>query len=123
VRGPSSAWREANSGKRMADSPVSVIVPTYDRAYCLERTPDSVLTQTHCNPGVIVVDDVSTDATEELVSTISHRERRVHFGPPRITVCVCFTSAGAGVVLEANTTLPLRQPKYVPMISSGIPRC
>jgi len=55
----------------MGDPLVSVVVPTYNRAYCLERTLSSALSQSHRNLEIIVViDDGSTDATEKLVSTI-----------------------------------------------------
>jgi len=55
----------------MGDPLVSVVVPTYNRAYCLKRTLSSALSQSHRNLEIIVViDDGSTDATEKLVSTI-----------------------------------------------------
>lgn len=46
---------------------ISVIIPAYNRAYCLEETIDSVLTQTYRDYELIVVDDGSTDNTESLI--------------------------------------------------------
>lgn len=50
---------------------VSVIIPTYNRAHLIEKSVRSVLAQTYHNLEVIVVDDCSTDNTEEVVKSIS----------------------------------------------------
>jgi glycosyltransferase involved in cell wall biosynthesis len=46
---------------------VSVIIPTYNRGYIVSRAIKSALDQTYKNTEVIVVDDCSTDNTEEIV--------------------------------------------------------
>jgi glycosyltransferase involved in cell wall biosynthesis len=46
---------------------VSVIIPTYNRASVLPRALDSVNKQTHKAEQIIVIDDGSTDETQELV--------------------------------------------------------
>ena len=43
---------------------VSVIIPTYNRAYCIEKAIRSVLNQTYQDIEVIVIDDHSSDDTE-----------------------------------------------------------
>ncbi len=50
---------------------VSVILPTYNRARTLKRAVDSVLHQGYSNFELIIVDDASTDGTQELVATFT----------------------------------------------------
>lgn len=55
----------------MQKSLVSVIIPTYNRANTLSRAIESVLNQTYRLLECIIVDDGSTDCTEETVRKIS----------------------------------------------------
>ena len=48
-------------------STVSVVIPTYNRAYIVGRSIQSVLSQSYLDFELIVVDDGSTDNTEEIV--------------------------------------------------------
>lgn len=48
---------------------ISIIMPTYNRGYCIERAINSVIKQTHRDWELIIVDDGSTDNTEEVVNT------------------------------------------------------
>ena len=56
---------------------VNVIIPTYNRAQLLPRAINSVIAQTFQDIKIIVVDDASTDRTEEVVS--SFQDPRIHY--------------------------------------------
>jgi hypothetical protein len=54
-------------------APVSVLVPTYNRANFLPETIDSILSQSYSPGEVIVVDDGSTDNTREIMASLYPR--------------------------------------------------
>lgn len=47
---------------------VSIIIPTYNRAHLISETLDSIIAQTYKNWECIIVDDGSTDNTENLIN-------------------------------------------------------
>lgn len=61
--------------KQPAAPQISVIIPTFNRAWALARAIDSVLAQTCAPKEVIVVDDGSTDRTPELLAAYGDRIR------------------------------------------------
>lgn len=58
---------------------VSVIVPTFNRGYCIERTVDSALAQTHQNLEILVIDDGSTDDTQARIEKRYGTDTRVRY--------------------------------------------
>ncbi len=56
---------------------VSVIIPTYNRAWILKEAIDSVLSQDYENFELIVVDDGSEDKTKELLDGYKNRLRMI----------------------------------------------
>jgi GT2 family glycosyltransferase len=58
---------------------VSVVIPTYNRAYCLARTVDSALGQSYGNLEVLLVDDGSTDGTKGFVAERYGSDPRVRY--------------------------------------------
>lgn len=59
----------------------SIIIPTYNRAYVLWKTVQSVLAQTESRWEIIVVDDGSTDCTLRLLEEFSDSRIRVFTTP------------------------------------------
>lgn len=57
--------------------PVSVIIPTFNRAAAIARTVQSVLDQSYRNLELIVVDDGSTDSTEDVLLQFGNRIRLI----------------------------------------------
>lgn len=81
----SSAEREASVGE---EAPlVSVVIPSFNRARLIPDAIDSVLDQTYENWELIVVDDGSTDETEEVVRS---------YADPRIRYTVNTGPSGPG---------------------------
>lgn len=58
---------------------VSIIIPTYNRAHLIGETLDSVLAQTYTNWECIVVDDGSTDNTDEVLTTYCDKDARFKY--------------------------------------------
>lgn len=82
---------------------VSVILPTYNRAYVLKRAIDSVLAQTYENLELIVIDDGSTDGTQDLLNAYSD---------PRLKVMMSGKSGG-GAAAARNRGLEAAQGEYI----------
>ncbi|MFD1294266.1 glycosyltransferase [Lutibacter holmesii] len=64
----------------MRENPlVSIIIPTYNRAHLIGETLDSVLAQTYTNWECIVVDDGSSDNTNELLQEYCKKDTRFQY--------------------------------------------
>ncbi len=68
----------ANSYSMNENPLISVIIPTYNRAQIIENTLKSIIAQTYENWECIVVDDGSTDNTEEIVQHFLEKDSRFH---------------------------------------------
>lgn len=58
---------------------VSIIIPTYNRAHLIGETLDSIIAQTYVNWECIVVDDGSTDNTNEVLDKYCKKDARFQY--------------------------------------------
>lgn len=64
----------------MSDSPFfSITIPTYNRAYILHETLDSIRKQNFENWEVIIVDDGSSDNTAEVATSLGKDDARIRY--------------------------------------------
>lgn len=60
----------------MTNPLISIIIPTYNRAHLIGETLDSILAQTYENWECIIVDDGSSDNTDEVVKAYANKDKR-----------------------------------------------
>jgi glycosyltransferase involved in cell wall biosynthesis len=92
-------------GKALNKDLVSVIIPTYNRAMRCKAAVESVLSQTHGNVEVVVVDDGSRDNTREVISGMDNRVKYIG-------------QANAGVSAARNTGLKAATGDYIAFLDS-----
>ena len=58
---------------------VSIIIPTYNRKHLLQRAIDSCLSQTYKNIEIIIIDDHSTDGTNDSIKEYMQKDKRIRY--------------------------------------------
>ena len=57
----------------------SIVIPTYNRAEKLVKAVNSILEQEFFRYEIIVVDDGSTDSTQDMVADLINRDNRIKY--------------------------------------------
>ncbi|MFA7289676.1 MAG: glycosyltransferase family A protein, partial [Melioribacteraceae bacterium] len=81
---------------------VSIIMPVYNRDFCIEKAINSVISQTHQKWSLIIIDDGSHDNTEKIISK--------YLADSRIKL---FKQKRKGVSKSRNQGLSLANHKYI----------
>lgn len=87
---------------------VSVIIPSFNRAYCIARAINSVLKQSYRNIEVIVVDDGSTDNTRELIQELYAGDQRL----------IYLAQANTGVAGARNAGFAIARGDFIALLDS-----
>lgn len=99
---------EQGKGKYNMNEPlVSIIMPSYNTGSFIEETINSVISQTYKNWELIIVDDCSTDNTDEVVSTFQD-ERIKYFK----------NEENSGAAISRNKAISESKGKYIAFLDS-----
>jgi glycosyltransferase involved in cell wall biosynthesis len=63
----------------MVKNLISIIIPTYNRGHLINKTLDSIIAQTYTIWECIIVDDGSTDNTDEVVDEYLKKDKRFQY--------------------------------------------
>jgi glycosyltransferase involved in cell wall biosynthesis len=88
---------------------VSVVMPAWNAAATIARSIDSVLSQSHAQVELLVVDDASTDATARIVSGHAASDARVR---------LLRQAANGGVAAARNAGIAAARGEYVAFLDS-----
>jgi len=89
---------------REGNPKVSVVMPTFNRADLLKETAQMILDQTLRDLELIIVDDQSTDHTEEVAESLVQCDKRVLYYKPE---------RKGGVTLVLNKGIELSRGEYI----------
>lgn len=88
---------------------VSILIPAYNAAPWIRESLASALAQTHARTEIIVVDDGSTDATAEIISSIAQNESgRIQF----------IRQSNAGASAARNHALRMARGEYLQFLDA-----
>lgn len=85
---------------------VSFVIPTHNRAELLRRCLDSIISQTYKNLEIIVVNDNSTDNTDEVLKSLKRKDNRI----------VTLKNKGTGGNAARNTGIFAAKGEYIALM-------
>ena len=87
---------------------VSIVLPTYNRAYILNRAIQSVLKQTFADWELIIIDDGSTDKTFDICRNYTFEYSNIKY----------FKQSNKGLPLSLNEGISAASGKYITFLGS-----
>jgi glycosyltransferase involved in cell wall biosynthesis len=87
---------------------VSIVVPVYNAAHCIERCIDSIVRQSYSTWELILVNDGSSDASLDLCEKYQHGDERI----------IIHNQGNAGPSAARNKGISLAKGKYLVFIDS-----
>lgn len=75
--------------QKYSDILVSVVMPVYNGALYLREAIDSILSQTHSNLELIIINDGSTDDSEQII--LSYADKRIVYLKNEVNSRICIT--------------------------------
>ncbi|UOR03949.1 glycosyltransferase [Hymenobacter aerilatus] len=91
---------------------VSIIIPTYNRASYLKKAVESILFQNFDDYEIIIVDNASTDNTEEIIKEIGSNK-----------IIYCKNKENIGMIGNHNRALSLIKGEYIHIFSDDDTMC
>ncbi len=100
--------RDSQNQTSVSGGKVSVIIPTYNRGYCLAATLHSLQRQTYRNWEALVIDDGSTDNTADLLARMRCEDDRIRY----------YQQSNQGVSSARNAGLRLADGDWIAFLDS-----
>ena len=91
----------------MKEELVSIIMPSYNTGKFIQETIDSVINQTYDNWELIIVDDCSSDNTDEIVKSI--KDDRIFY---------LKNKKNSGAAVSRNKALKMAKGKWIAFLDS-----
>lgn len=87
---------------------ISIIIPVYNCKNTLKKTVDSVINQTYINTQIILVDDGSSDGSEEICDALKESDHRI----------IVVHQHNGGVSSARNTGIQLSRGDYISFVDA-----
>lgn len=86
---------------------VSILLPVYNAEYTIKETIDSILNQTYSNFDVVIINDGSSDNSEQTI--LEYKDKRIHYYK---------NESNKGLIYTLNRGIELCKGKYIVRIDA-----